>query len=148
MLQVTKIFWFEMAHAIRGYEGLCRHIHGHSYKLYVTVSGMQKGDEYLPSPGFVIDFKKLKEIVNVAVVRNLDHKLVLSRAYLAEMPPVSTQENIFIWDAEPTAENLIIYARKAIRDNLPDGINLVSLKLYETRDSYAEWMDGNQNKPA
>ena len=55
MLLVTKIFYFEMAHAIHGYAGACKNIHGHSYELEVTVSGCTTKDEYIPAPVYVPD---------------------------------------------------------------------------------------------
>lgn len=130
-----------MAHAIYGYKGACQHIHGHSYKLYVTVSSDEKGNEYIPAPGLVFDFKELKEIVNAAVIRTLDHKLVLSRAYPQDKPSSILPENLFTWDVEPTAENILIYSQKAIKKKLPVGIKLTGLKLYETINSFAELID-------
>ena len=57
MLSITKIFNFEMAHAINGYDGACKHIHGHSYQLFVSVSFAKNDSEYIAPPGFIIDFK-------------------------------------------------------------------------------------------
>ena len=65
MLQLTKIFQFETAHAIFGYQGGCKNIHGHSYELHVTVASPH--DDFIPAPGFILDFKKLKAIVSAAV---------------------------------------------------------------------------------
>jgi 6-pyruvoyltetrahydropterin/6-carboxytetrahydropterin synthase len=141
MLQVTKIFRFEMAHAIVGYEGPCKNIHGHSYELHVTTTTSDKNDRYLPAPGFVIDFKDLKRIVQHTVIQKLDHKLVLSKDFLAKNPSVKDQDNLFLWDAEPSAENLLIFFHKNIQEHLPEGVRLKELKLYETNDSYAEWVN-------
>jgi 6-pyruvoyltetrahydropterin/6-carboxytetrahydropterin synthase len=82
MLRVTKIFRFETAHAIFGYPGSCRNIHGHSYVLHVTVQQAQAREGYLPAPGFVIDFKQLKQMVQQAVIEKFDHRLILSANYL------------------------------------------------------------------
>ncbi len=46
MLQITKIFRFEMAHAVFGYAGKCSHIHGHSYVLHVTITGNDVNDRF------------------------------------------------------------------------------------------------------
>ena len=72
MLSVTKIFYFEMAHAIYGYSGPCKNVHGHSYELHVTVGADDQGDEFIPAPGFILDFKELKSIVNTSVIDILD----------------------------------------------------------------------------
>lgn len=140
MLRLTKIFYFEMAHAISGYSGSCRNIHGHSYELYVTVTSANDSDEYIPAPGFEVDFKEIKNLVTKEIIHSLDHKLLLSGAYLAKNPGLCSQENLISWDAEPTAENLLIYIRQILENKLPKSIMLAKLKLYETKDSYAEWI--------
>ena len=140
MLQLTKIFYFETAHAIYGYSGSCRNIHGHSYQLHVTVASPGIYEDFIPAPGMVLDFKELKKIVCATIIEQFDHKLILSRDFLEAHGNMLQQENLVIWEAEPTAENMLIYIRRILEKNLPEGINLVHLKLYETEDSYAEWI--------
>jgi 6-pyruvoyltetrahydropterin/6-carboxytetrahydropterin synthase len=140
MIQITKIFYFEMAHAIAGYEGACSDIHGHSYVLHVTVKGVNQADGYIMAPGMLFDFKQLKAIVHDGIIRQLDHKLLLSANFLKNKKAAMAAANLVIWEVEPTAENMVIFMQSAITELLPPGINLVSLKLYETKDSYAEWL--------
>lgn len=140
MLLLTKIFHFEMAHAIHGYSGACRNIHGHSYELHVTVSSTNGCDDYIPAPGFEIDFKEIKKVVTEKVIKSLDHKLILSCNFLAEKPELRSQENLVIREAEPSAENLLIYIRRILENNLSPNVMLIKLKLFETKDSYAEWI--------
>ena len=140
MLQLTKIFHFETAHALHGYAGACKNIHGHSYELHVTVSSVDDYENYIPAPGFMIDFKEIKKLVNALVVEKFDHKVILSKDFLSDNPSFSSQENLVIFEAEPTAENLLIYILGNIQKDLPSDIQLVKLKLYETNDSYAEWV--------
>ena len=139
MISLTKIFRFETAHAIHRYQGSCRNIHGHSYELHVTVKATQPIDGYVDGLGIILDFKELKVIVQSQVVNMLDHKLLLSRAYLKENKHDFLSDELVVFDAEPTAENILIYARDQIRKALPHQVQLQSLKLWETRDSYAEW---------
>lgn len=139
MLLLTKIFTFEMAHAIDGYNGMCKNIHGHSYKLHVTVGASCNEEEFIAPPGFLLDFKDLKKIVSTAVVELFDHKLVLSQNYIAKHPEVNEQENLVIWQAEPTAENLLLYMKRLIKKELPPPVELLEMKLYETQNSYATW---------
>lgn len=139
MIKITKIFRFEMAHAICGYPGKCKNIHGHSYILHVTVAKSLRDDGFIPAPGFVLDFKELKIIVNEKVIEELDHRLVLSDEYLKLNSAFVPAENIFEWKAEPSAENILIHVKQQIEMALPAEIKLVKLKLYETSDSYAEW---------
>lgn len=131
-----------MAHAIHGYAGACKNIHGHSYELHVTVSSNNvPSDDYIPAPGFIFDFKKLKKLVKLSITEKFDHKLLLSHNYLSKNPSLNSQQNLVEWEFEPTAENLLIYIRKELETNLPEDIRLISLKLYETKDSYAEWVN-------
>ena len=143
MIQVTKIFRFEMAHAITGYDGPCKHIHGHSYVLHVTATEKNGKDNYMAAPGFVIDFKDLKSIVNKSVIDQLDHKLVLSKAFLLKHLHAKQFENLVVWDMEPSAENMLIYISREIQKKLPENVILKYLKLYETNNSYAEWINTN-----
>ncbi|MBY0481914.1 MAG: 6-carboxytetrahydropterin synthase [Chitinophagaceae bacterium] len=140
MLRLTKIFHFEMAHAIHGYQGACKNIHGHSYELHVTLctSGTQK--EYIPSPGFIIDFKQIKNLVHTSLIDKFDHSLLLSKAYISEHPSISGYDNLIEWEVEPSAENILLYMQQIIQEKLPIEIRLVHLKLYETKDSFAEWL--------
>lgn len=138
MLEITKVFRFEMAHAIHGYPGKCKDIHGHSYVLYVTVTANNSADAYIPESGFIIDFKVLKKIVTDTVLNKLDHCLILSEAYL-KTNPLPASPNLLVWTEEPSAENMLIYIQKNIQEKLPDPVKLSKLTLYETNDSYVAW---------
>ena len=138
MLRVTKIFRFETAHAIFGYCGSCKNIHGHSYVLHVTVQQANPNEGFLDGTGFVMDFKDLKRIVKAQVVDKMDHCIILSEAYLAQNPHLGSLENLDIWPIEPTAENILLKVKSAIEGAMPPEVKLCRLKLYETADSYAE----------
>lgn len=144
MLQVTKIFRFETAHAIQGYSGQCSNLHGHSYILHVTVATGTGFENYLPPPGFILDFKELKRLVNSTIIASFDHRTILSEDYIAQHPPVAHLPNIWIWQAEPTAENILLYIRNSLQKESPAGVLLRRLRINETGDSYAEW---EENKP-
>ena len=129
-----------MAHAIHGYEGACKNIHGHSYVLHVTVASTHLyKNNFIPKPGFIIDFKILKKLVNSTVVEVLDHQLVLSKEYLLNNPHNNNQANLVIWEMEPSAENILLYIQQALKNTMPEKIETIKLLLYETADSYAEW---------
>ena len=142
MLQLTKIFPFETAHAVFGYDGPCKNIHGHSYELHVTVAAADTGEAFLAPPGFLIDFKDIKRIVKAEIVDYFDHKLVLSKAYMETHPEIAAHENLIIWDYEPSAENILLFTRKQLIKILPTPIKIRSMRLYETKTSYAEWIEG------
>lgn len=143
MLRLTKIFHFEMAHAIHGYQGACKNIHGHSYELHVTLGTSSVQKEYIPSPGFIIDFKQIKNLVNVALIEKFDHSLVLSEAFVKDHPTNHLHDNLIIWEVEPSAENILLYMQQVLNAKLPSDIKLLQIKLYETKDSFAEWISDN-----
>ena len=140
MLRLTKIFHFEMAHAIHGYKGACKNIHGHSYELHVTLGTVEIQKEYIPMPGFIIDFKQIKNLVNTAIIEKFDHSLILSTAYLSDHPTNNIHDNLIIWEVEPSAENILLYMQDVLNSRLPSDIKLIQIKLYETKDSFAEWI--------
>lgn len=139
MLRLTKIFHFEMAHAIHGYQGPCKNIHGHSYELHVCFQSNTAVSGAIPPPGFLMDFKDLKKMVKGPVVDKLDHSLVTSEAYLAAHPGIQYDENLQVWQMEPSAENILYHIQKIIEPLLPQDLKLVYMKIYETKDSFAEW---------
>lgn len=130
-----------MAHAIYGYPGSCKKIHGHSYELHVTLSNNSNKEEYLPAPGLILDFKELKNLVLASVIEMVDHKLILSRSFLSENPELHSQENLVIWEAEPTAENMLIFIQRVLQNKFPANIILAELKLFETKNSYVRWIN-------
>ncbi len=146
IVRVTKIFRFEMAHALWGYDGLCKNIHGHSYVLKVTVSGTPIEDQGDKKLGMVIDFGDLKSVVNKYIVDVFDHSMILNDK--ATVHNFTTMKDMFdrkTWfDFQPTAENLVIYFANILQARLPVNIRLHSIRLYETVNSYAEWFAEDQ----
>jgi 6-pyruvoyltetrahydropterin/6-carboxytetrahydropterin synthase len=145
-IRLTKIFHFEMAHALYGYDGPCRNIHGHSYQLEVTVGGVPLDDASNPKYGMVMDFTDLKEIVMNQVVNRLDHALILNgNSPHKDIPELDENfENVVFVDYQPTCENMLYDFAVKIQKLLPDNIKLVSMKLKETPNSYAEWVAADQ----
>jgi 6-pyruvoyltetrahydropterin/6-carboxytetrahydropterin synthase len=140
-IRVTKEFPFEMAHVLWNYDGPCRNVHGHSYRLFVTIIGKPVLDKENPKNGMVMDFTELKRIVRNEVISIYDHALVLSSNFDKEKLKAffSMFGNTVIVDYQPTCENLVADFATKIALRLPEGISLFSLKLYETATSYAEW---------
>jgi 6-pyruvoyltetrahydropterin/6-carboxytetrahydropterin synthase len=139
---------FEMAHVLKDYDGPCRNIHGHSYKLYVTVSGSPLTDTGSPKKGMVMDFKDLKAIVKKQIIDRFDHALVIN----SETDPGMIEsmkkhmEKLIIVDYQPTSENLVIDFAGIIQSHLPDQVNLHNIRLWETATSYSEWFAEDQLK--
>ncbi len=141
IIRVTKEFTFEMAHALWKYDGPCRNVHGHSYRLFVTLSGIPMDDPGNPKHGMVMDFTDLKNIVNKEIVSVFDHTVVISRSFDKEKTALfeSMFGNMVLVGYQPTCENLVSDFAARIRPHLPQGVTLHSLKLYETATSFAEW---------
>ncbi|MCK4310948.1 MAG: 6-carboxytetrahydropterin synthase QueD [Methanomicrobia archaeon] len=107
--KVSKVFYFDAAHRIVTHKGKCKNLHGHTYKLVVTIEGAVES-------GMVIDFEDLKKIVD-PVIEKYDH------AYLNDF-----FEN-------PTVENIAATIRSEIQKKTD---KIVSVQLWEGRNNYAE----------
>lgn len=140
-LRVSKIFEFETAHALWGYDGKCANIHGHSYVLTVSISGNIINDENHVKNGMIIDFSDLKAIVKKEIVEVYDHALLVRKGTPHEdYAKVDTAfKKVWLTDFQPTCENMLIDMVKRIQNNLPEHITLKHAKLQETRSSFAEW---------
>lgn len=132
-----------MAHALWGYDGACREIHGHSYRLFVTVKGRPIEDPSDAKFGMVMDFGELKKIVGSLIVDRYDHALVMrSNDANAELIGVlsSRFSKVEAVDYQPTCENMVIRFASDIIKHLPEGVELHGVKLHETATSFAEWI--------
>lgn len=139
VLRITKEFRFEGAHALPGYDGKCRNIHGHSYIMYVTVKGSPINGTGSPKDGMVVDFKQLKDIVNENIIDKFDHALIMHTASPLSQELANAYPNVMLVDFQPSTENLLCYFSQVLKDKMPQGVELFSLKLHETASSFAEW---------
>ena len=140
-IRITKSFTFEMAHALWNYDGPCKNIHGHSYKLFVTVLGKASENTESTKLGMVMDFSDLKKIVKTHIVDKFDHSVIISsRAGRPDIQRVEQMfEKFYVVDYQPTCENLVTDMAERITKELPGNVQLFSMKLVETETSYAEW---------
>ena len=147
-IRITKHFDFESAHALYGYDGKCKNIHGHSYHLHVTVIGIPIEDDQNPKNGMVMDFGDLKVIVKNDIVSEFDHAVVLNNnsphRELANTINDHAHKVVLV-PYQPTSENMLIDFAERIQKQLPQNVLLHSLKLYETANSYAEWYADDQD---
>lgn len=141
-IRITKQFNFETGHALFGYDGKCKNVHGHSYKLSVTVIGEPITDSSNVKFGMVIDFGDLKKIVKEEIVDIFDHATVFNQ----NTPHIELAKelkdrghHVILVDYQPTSENMVIDFSTKIKNRLPKTIKLFSLKLQETETSFAEW---------
>jgi 6-pyruvoyltetrahydropterin/6-carboxytetrahydropterin synthase len=146
-IRITKHFDFEAAHALHGYDGKCKNIHGHSYQLFVTIIGTPITEKNHPKNGMVLDFGDLKRIVKTEIVDIFDHSIVLNQNsdHLDLAKRISDYSHrIVMVDYQPTSEMMLFDFAERIKAKLPDFVSLYSIKLYETNNSYAEWFASDQ----
>lgn len=140
-IKITKIFSLEMAHALLEHDGPCKNIHGHSYRLEITVSGEPKNEPGHPKDGMVMDFADLKKIVNEKIIERFDHALVLNiRSPQNKIEGFEEYFGKIIFTVyQPTCENLLLDMKAKIEMNLPSNVKLSRVVLRETESSFAEW---------
>lgn len=148
LIRVTKEFHFEMAHALFGYNGPCKNIHGHSYRLSVCVKGKVIKSEDDPKNGMVMDFTDLKKIVQTKVIDEFDHALLLNKNSPHREMEINKDlfEKVIFVNYQPTCENLVLEIVSRIKTALPAHLCLQHLKLHETASSYAEWCLEDNNE--
>ncbi len=142
MIRITKIFTFETAHVLYNYDGKCKNMHGHSYKLFVTVKGKPVDDVAHPKNGMVVDFGDIKKIVKAEIIEVWDHAVLLNgltphRNLGQELEQQG--HKVIYCDYQPTCENMLYEIAAKIRNQLPANVILAYLKLHETENSYGEW---------
>ena len=145
-IRITKKFTFETGHALYGYDGKCRNVHGHSYKLFVTVIGNPIADSSHVKYGMVIDFSDLKKIVKEEIVDVFDHATVFNKntPHVELAKELSDRgHSVLLVDYQPTSEMMVIDFAEKIKQRLPKQTQLFSLRLQETASSYAEWYAGD-----
>ena len=143
MIRITKIFSFEAAHVLYGYDGKCKNVHGHSYKLFVTLKGVPIDDIHHEKNGMVMDFGDLKSIVNEEIVDVWDHAIMLNALSPHQILGKDLEKQghkVIYCNYQPTCENMLYDLAKKIKSRLPNHVQLVYLKLHETENSYGEWL--------
>lgn len=149
MIRITKIFTFETAHVLYNYDGKCKNMHGHSYKLFVTVKGKPINDLDNPKNGMVVDFGDIKKIVNEEIINIWDHAVLIN----ANSPHKELGNElegrghkVIYCSFQPTCENMLYEIAAKIQAKLPSEISLAYLKLHETENSYGEWFAEDQTE--
>jgi 6-pyruvoyltetrahydropterin/6-carboxytetrahydropterin synthase len=139
VIRLTKEFNFEMAHALYGYEGKCKNIHGHSYELKVTLIGHVKSGTEDSDEGMLVDFGVLKKIVKDQIISPFDHALVLNDKSKINSSLGEGFQQLILLSFQPSCENLLAHFAELLLKVLPRGVKLHHLFLRETATSYAEW---------
>jgi len=137
MITVTKKFSFCYGHRLPGYDGKCADFHGHNAEVEVEIAGWDENGY----PTMVIDFSKLKAIVN-GLLLELDHKDLTEffvTGPLAFCAGRFRKETDGSYYRPATAETICGWLTQNIEAALPDGCRLERLRVTETPDSWAEY---------
>ena len=133
-IRVSKEFHFEAAHALWNYDGQCKNIHGHSYKLIVTLIGTPINDSKHPKNGMLLDFSDLKKTVNQLIINQFDHAVLINR--ISDMESFYTTkemfDNMLVLDYQPTCENILSDIVRCVKDRFPLNYKVFSYRLCET----------------
>lgn len=144
-IEVTKIVEFEMAHALHNHSGQCKNVHGHTYKLEVTLKGATSEAPHQANDGMVIDFSALKGIIEDEIICIADHALWLNhldpRAGMLEPNPMFGKMQAVSYN--PTCENMVAKFASILKEVFYEkgytGLTLTKVRLWETSNSYATW---------
>ncbi|HAN09625.1 MAG TPA: 6-carboxytetrahydropterin synthase QueD [Clostridiales bacterium] len=145
MVEITKEFTFDAAHMLEGHDGLCKNVHGHTYKLQVTLNGDLKKE--VSSEGMIIDFKDLKNMVKEYVIELFDHSFIYNIENEKEKEIGSFLESKGLKTCSikgrSTCENLVgvIFHKLNINNE-----NISSIRLWETPTSFSEYRNIKKTK--
>ena len=137
MITVTKTVRFDAAHVLTNHRGLCKNLHGHTYRVDVSVA-QAEGD----TSDMVIDFKELKRIATEVICDRFDHAFIYSTASEGEREIAAVVERhgmrTVAIPCRSTAENLAKLFFNDLKARIP---GLAAVKVWETADSCAEYRD-------
>jgi 6-pyruvoyltetrahydropterin/6-carboxytetrahydropterin synthase len=131
MYEVTREISFCYGHRLLGYEGKCRHLHGHNGRAVITLAAPA-----LDQLGMVLDFTRIKEVVSKWIDETIDHKMLLHRndPVLSFLQQIN--EPVCVLDVNPTAENI---ARLIYDFTSSQGFPVIEVRLWETDHCFATY---------
>lgn len=136
MTKVTKTVKFDAAHVLTNHQGLCKNLHGHTYRVDVTVEGDESTD-------MVIDFKELKNLANEVICSLFDHAFIYNTESEGEREIAAVVEKhgmrAVAIPFRSTAENLAKHFYGLLAPRLSASSRLATVKVWETADSCAEY---------
>jgi 6-pyruvoyltetrahydropterin/6-carboxytetrahydropterin synthase len=132
-LRIAKEFHWEMGHRLPEHFGLCKNIHGHSYKMILTVEGEMNQQQ------MVIDYYDLEKIIS-PIIQELDHAFMVNKddkLVLEFLNQINSKKVVVDFDA--TVENICLFILNKIKTaSLPKNIKAIAVRIYETQFDYAE----------
>ena len=143
-MQISREIQLDYGHTIPNHYGFCNQIHGHRARVIATIKGeisKNKGDS---SEGMVLDFKFLKQLMMDKIHSVLDHGFAVWVKDIKDLKFIRERnKNILVTLEPPTAEYLAKWSYIQLASGMPEGIYLISVRWYETPNSYAtySWED-------
>jgi 6-pyruvoyltetrahydropterin/6-carboxytetrahydropterin synthase len=132
-LRIAKEFHWEMGHRLPEHFGLCKNIHGHSYKMILTVEGEMNEQQ------MVIDYYDLEKIIS-PIIQELDHAFMVNKndkLVLEFLNQINSKKVVVDFDA--TVENICLFILNKIKNaSLPKNIKAINVRIFETQFDYAE----------
>lgn len=132
-MKIAKEFRWEMGHRLPEHFGLCKNIHGHSYKMIAEFEGELNKDQ------MVIDYYDVEKIIN-PVIEKLDHAFMVNKndkTVLEFLEKINSKKVVV--DFNSTAENICAHLLSEIKKcSMPSNVSSVKVRVYETQFDYAE----------
>jgi len=132
-MKIAKEFRWEMGHRLPEHFGLCKNIHGHSYKMLVEFEGE------LDKNGMIIDYYNVEKIIN-PIIEKLDHAFMVNKddkIVLEFLGKMNSKKVVVAFQS--TAENICLYLLNEIKKaHLAENVNKIKVRVYETAYDYAE----------
>jgi len=138
-ISLTKAFSFDAAHALDQYPGKCKHIHGHTYHLFVSITGNIIDEKGNPYRGMIIDFTEMKKWVEMAVLNLFDHALLIEQGGMYSTMEFPSNEKVYRTIYTPTCENMLVDIVLRLKEHIPEKIKLIEVRLQETPTAFATW---------
>jgi 6-pyruvoyltetrahydropterin/6-carboxytetrahydropterin synthase len=134
MYRVTREIHFCYGHRLLNYDGKCRHLHGHNGRAVITLESPE-----LDALGMVVDFSRIKHVVNRWIDETLDHRMLLHKDD-PMLPALRAQgEPVYVLEVNPTAESI---ARLIFDFTAAQGFPVMEVQLWETESCYATYAPG------
>ena len=133
-MNITLEHWFSMGHTLHEYDGKCAHLHGHNYRLLVTV-----GSDELDDQGMVMDFSDLKSAIRYVVDDRYDHTFAIYYKDPRAEVLKKIEPNLILTEGNPTVEYLAKEIKNGFLGYFASGTRRIErIQLWETNNAYAE----------
>lgn len=141
MIQITKIIEWDMGHRVPNHKSKCRNPHGHRYRMELTISGPLIDTDGNSSEGMVFDFGDIKRIMTERVHDILDHGfMIYENDWEMKDSLANDTWKVIVVDFIPTAENISKWCYEQMKDEFPTGITIQRVRIFETPNSWADYI--------